>query len=111
MKKQVIEITVNGETYPCHQLMGAMLRYKAETGEEVTTIKPTELTKVCMFMWCCVRAASKFAGKEFNLSFEDFADSVTPEQVTEWLIATMGEKKDEEKAEEDDGQKKKVRHL
>lgn len=106
MKKQVIEITVNGETYPCHQLMGAMLRYKAETGEEVSEIRPTDLTKVCIFMWCCVKTASKREGKTFNMSLEDFADSVTPEQVTEWLIATMGEKKGEEEAEEDDGQKK-----
>jgi hypothetical protein len=105
MKKRVIEITVNNETYPCHQLMGAMLRYKAETGEEVSEIKPTDLTKVCTFMWCCVKAASKRAGKVFDMSLEDFADSITPEQVTDWLKATMGDGDGQD--EETDRQKKK----
>ena len=34
MKK--IEITINGKAYPCRQTMGAMLRFRQETGREIT---------------------------------------------------------------------------
>ena len=31
-----IEVTINGTAYPCRPTMGAMLRFKKETGKEVT---------------------------------------------------------------------------
>lgn len=33
-----IEIVVNGKAYPCRQTMGALLRFKRETGKEVTEV-------------------------------------------------------------------------
>jgi hypothetical protein len=36
MKK--IEVTINGEAFPCRPTMGAMLRFKRETGKEVVDI-------------------------------------------------------------------------
>ena len=33
-----IEIMINGKAYPCRQTMGAMLRFKKETGKEVTEL-------------------------------------------------------------------------
>ena len=85
-----IEITVNGTAYPCRQTMGAMLRFKRETGKEVTEIKG-EVSDLCTYLWCCVASASKHDGIDFDLSLMDFADSIAPEEVTAWANAINAE--------------------
>ena len=85
-----IEITVNGKAYPCRQTMGAMLRFKRETGKEVTEIKG-EVSDLCTYLWCCVASASKHDGIDFDLSLMDFADSIAPEEVTAWANAINAE--------------------
>ena len=67
--------------------MGAMLRFKQETGKEVTEIDPGSFSDLCTYLWCCVKSASKADGLDFNLSLMDFADNVTPEEATEWVEA------------------------
>jgi len=63
--------------------MGAMLRFKRETGKEVTDIKG-DISDLCTYLWCCVCSASKHDGLDFNLSLMDFADAISPEDVTAW---------------------------
>ena len=46
-----IEIIVNGEAYPCSPSMGAMLRFKQETGKEITEIDPTSFSELCTYLW------------------------------------------------------------
>ena len=82
-----VESTSNGVAYPCRQTMGAMLRFKQETGKEVTEIDPGSFSDLCTYLWCCVKSASKADGLDFNLSLMDFADNVTPEEATEWAEA------------------------
>ena len=82
-----VEITINGVAYPCRQTMGAMLRFKQETGKEATEIDPGSFSDICTYLWCCVKSASKADGIDFNLSLMDFADNVTPEEATEWAEA------------------------
>lgn len=84
MKK--IEITINGKAYPCRQTMGAMLRFKQETGKEITKLNDS-FSDLCVFLWCCIVSACKHDGIEFNLSFMDFADSVSPDEMTAWTDA------------------------
>lgn len=79
-----IEINVNGVGYPCTPTMGAMLRFKQETGKEITEIDPSSFTDLCTYLWCCVVAASKREGKEFGMSLMDFADGITPEDMAQW---------------------------
>ncbi len=79
-----IEIIVNGEAYPCSPSMGAMLRFKQETGKEITEIDPTSFSELCTYLWCCVASAAKREGKAFNLSLMDFADNLTPEDMEAW---------------------------
>lgn len=79
-----IEITINGEAYPCSPTMGAMLRFKQETGKEITEIDPTSLTDLCTYLWCCIVSAAKREGKPFNYSLMDFADSVDPGDMQKW---------------------------
>ena len=56
MKK--VEIKIGNEVFPCRQTMGAMLRFKQETGREVTEIDATSFTDICTFLWCCIVSAS-----------------------------------------------------
>lgn len=97
-----IEITINGTAYPCSPTMGAMLRFKQETGREITEIDPTSFTDLCTYLWCCVSSAAKREGKDFNLSLMEFADNITPEDMTEWNLAIAQEQTDsaDEKGDE-----------
>lgn len=56
MKK--IEIKIDGKEYPCRQTMGAMLRFKQETGKEVKEIGGN-LSDICAYLFCCVASACK----------------------------------------------------
>lgn len=98
-----IEITINGMAYPCSPTMGAMLRFKQETGREITEINPTSFSDLCTYLWCCVVSAAKREDKPFDLSLMDFADSLTPEDITEWNAAITSEAS---KNEDTEGEKK-----
>lgn len=64
--------------------MGAMLRFKSETGREITEIDAGSFSDLCTYLWCCTVSASKREGVEFGMSLMDFADSITPEDMTAW---------------------------
>ena len=79
-----IEIIVNGKAYPCSPTAGAMLRFKEQTGREVTEIDSSSFTDLLTYLWCCVVAASKREGIDFGMSLMDFADNLTPEDMADW---------------------------
>lgn len=89
------EIEINGERFACMPTMGAMMRFKEETGKEVTEIKTDSVTELCTYLWCCVKAGAKREGKKFNLSLMDFADALTPEELEEW-VRTVGDESKKE---------------
>ena len=96
-----IEITIDGKKYPCRGTMGALIRYKKETGEEVSDIVMTDLAKMCTYLWACVSSASAADGIEFNMTPMEFADSIEPQQLDEWAAAmSEGVTKDEDKETE-----------
>ena len=97
MKK--IEITINGIAFPCSPTMGAMLRFKKETGKEITEIDASSFTELCTYLWCCVASASKREGKEFNFSLLDFADNISPDDMGAWTEAVMVQSEEAQKAE------------
>ena len=92
MKK--IEIVVNGQAYNCTPTMGAMLRFKHETGKEITQMDPASFTDLCTYLYCCVVSAAKREGKEFGLSLLDFADAITPNQMEHWNQALAAGEED-----------------
>lgn len=75
-----IEVIINGVAYPCSPTMGAMLRFKQETGREITEMDPKSFTDLCTYLWCCVVSASKREGRAFDLSLIDFADGMSSER-------------------------------
>lgn len=87
MKK--IEIRIDGKEYPCRQTMGAMLRFKQETGKEVTEIGGN-LSDICAYLFCCVASACKKDNVSFDMSLMDFADSITPDDLNQWTEVVNG---------------------
>ena len=84
-----IEIMINGKAYPCRQTMGAMLRFKKETGKEVTEISGN-LSDICAYLYCCVVSACKKDNVPFDMSLMDFADSITPDDLNQWTEVVNG---------------------
>ena len=86
-----ITINVDGQKYPCRPTMGAMLRFKQETGREVTEMKGDSLTYICTYLWCCVKSASSAEGKQFDLPLIDFADRIDQSALVAWSSMVMGQ--------------------
>lgn len=102
-----VEITVNGVAYSCKPTMGAMLRFKEETGKEINQMDGG-FTDMCIYLWCCIKSAAARENKEFSLSVMEFADGVTPAEIQEWTALLRGKlRKEQEGFDEKDGKKKK----
>lgn len=86
-----IEIKINGVSYPCRETMGAMLRFRNETGRDVTKMNASEVSDLCTYLWCCVASACKADGIAFDIPLMDFADSITPDVLTAWSEARAQE--------------------
>ena len=90
-----VEVTVNGVAYPCRPTMGAMLRFKRETGKEVTDIQENSFTDLCTYLYCCVVSACAADKIEFGYSLIDFADALSPEDMAAWTEQLQGDAKEE----------------
>lgn len=78
MKKQTIKI--DGRTYPCYPTMGAALIFKTETGRDLETLSGS--ADFVIYLWACATSACRREGRAFGLSLEEFADSLTPAELT-----------------------------
>lgn len=85
-----VEVTVNGVVYPCRPTMGAMLRFKKETGKEITEITDKSFTDLCAYLYCCVASACAADKIDFNLSLIEFADALNPEDMSAWAGQIRG---------------------
>jgi len=83
--------------------MGAMLRFKEETGKEITDTDG-KFSDLCVYLWCCIVSACKRDGVKFDMSLMDFADSVSPEDIVSWNQAL----KEQISGEPDNGEKKRT---
>lgn len=99
-----IEIIINGEPYPCSPTMGAMVRFKEETGKEVHEADGG-FSDQCLWLWCCIVSACRHERKTFDMPFMDFADSITVEDMAKWKAAIQEYSKSDE-VETGDGEKK-----
>lgn len=80
------KITVCGKQYPCYVTMGAMRRYKIETGEDVSAMG-NDVANMATFLYCCVKSACNAEGVEFDMDIDRFCDCITPEQMNEFAQA------------------------
>ena len=82
-REETTKITIAGREYPCRQTMGAMLRFKRETGREVSDME-AGLTDLCTYLYCCVASASAADGADFRMTLTQFADALSPEELQAW---------------------------
>lgn len=102
-----LTLLIDGNPVPCYATMGAALRYKQETGHDITKMDTADLASATTYLWCCCASACKREGKPFPYTLMDFADSLTMEQLTD-LFARVNAAAAEggEEAGGADGQKK-----
>lgn len=86
-----VEVVINGTSYPCRPTMGAMLRFKKETGKEVTELQNGSFSDLCAYLYCCVASASAADKIPFNMSLMDFADALSPDDMTAWATQMQAE--------------------
>ena len=66
-----------------------MLRFKKETGKEVTEMENGSFSDMCAYLYCCVASACAADKVPFKMSLMDFADSLSPEDMTAWANAVQ----------------------
>lgn len=92
-----VEIIVNGVAYPCKPTMGAMLRFKKETGKEVTELTGDNFSDLCVYLYCCVVSACAAEKIGFELSLMEFADALSPEDMQAWTERLQSDAGDSKK--------------
>lgn len=75
------KIKVGGKEYPSRITMGAMVRFKNESGKDVSELKQTDISDLVLFFYCCVKSACNADKIPFTMDFDLFADSLEPESV------------------------------
>lgn len=81
MESKEIKIVIDGREYPCRVTMGALMRYNDVTGKEASEIASHDVRSLVTFIWCCTVSACRHDRIEFEMSLEDFADSLSPDQL------------------------------
>ena len=92
-----VTIEVKGVSYPCRMTMGAMLRFKRETGREVSELDSTCLSDLAVLLWCCVASAASADGLDFSLSLLDFCDRLSEADMAAMVTVLQGEETGEQK--------------
>ena len=65
--------------------MGAMVRFKRESGKDIREVNQTDVDLMLMFVWCCVKSACNADEVEFDIAFDRFVDMLEPEDFTEFF--------------------------
>ena len=76
------KIRIKGQEYPCRVTMGAMVRFKRESGKDIREVNQTDVDLMLMFVWCCVKSACNADEVEFDIAFDRFVDMLEPEDFT-----------------------------
>ena len=79
------KIRIKGQEYPCRVTMGAMVRFKRESGKDIREVNQTDVDLMLMFVWCCVKSACNADSVEFDIAFDRFVDMLEPEDFTEFF--------------------------
>ena len=76
------KILYKGRELPCRVTMGAMVRFKRESGRDVSTIQDGDIADLILLLWCCIKSACRHDRITFDISLDDFADGITPDEAT-----------------------------
>lgn len=81
MNKNKTKISIGGNDYPCRVTMGAMVRFKNETGKDVGAMNASDTAELMLFIFCCVKSACNADKVAFDMDFEMFADLLEPAEL------------------------------
>lgn len=95
-KANLLTIKIDDKTYPCRETMGAMLRYKNETGKEASEMQT--VSDWCVYLYCCIKSASHADGIDFDFDLETFADKIDAETLTTWINLYVAKMTESQKA-------------
>ena len=73
--------------------MGAMVRFKNESGKDVSKLEKTNISELVLFVYCCVKSACNADKVEFDYDFESFADLMEPDAANSFYEDMGGEEK------------------
>ena len=91
MKKT--KIKVGDKEFPCRVTMGAMVRFKNESGKDVSKLEKTNISELVLFVYCCVKSACNADKVTFDYDFETFADLMEPDAANSFYEDMGGEEK------------------
>ena len=91
MKKT--KIKVGDKEFPCRVTMGAMVRFKNESGKDVSKLEKANISELVLFVYCCVKSACNADKVEFDYDFESFADLMEPDAANSFYEDMGGEEK------------------
>ena len=81
--KKAINIQVGERTYPFRMTLGAMLRFKRATGKDLAkeALDDGDIEEVAALLYACVASASVADKVPFDMSFEEFCDNLSAEDM------------------------------
>lgn len=91
MKKT--KIKVGDKEFPCRVTMGAMVRFKNESGKDVSKLEKTNISELVLFVYCCVKSACNADKVEFDYDFQSFADLMESDAANFFYEDMGGEEK------------------
>lgn len=91
-------IRIKNNEYPCRVTMGAMVRFKRESGKDVQQVDTSDVEGMLLFLWCCTKSACNADGVDFALTPDTFADMIEPDDFAGFFneVAGTEEKKTED---------------
>ncbi len=91
MKKT--KIKVGDKEFPCRVTMGAMVRFKNESGKDVNKLEKTNIPQLVLFVYCCVKSACNADKVQFDYDVQSFADLMEPDAANSFYEDMGGEEK------------------
>lgn len=79
--KGKITIHISGRDLPCYVTMGALVRFKEETGQDVANVQDMGMEGSLVLLWCCVKSACVREGIPFDMDMQTFFDNLTEEDI------------------------------
>lgn len=86
-----IKIKVNGRSLPAYETLGAAIRFKDETGRDLSRIDLTSISDIAVLLWARVAGACARERIEFSMTVREFADAVDMKSLAEWSEALQKE--------------------
>lgn len=87
------KIRLGAKEYPCRVTMGAMVRFKQESGRDVSGMSSEDVSDSVLFVYCCIKSACSADGVEFGMDFLDFADHLEPDALNGFYAGMESGKK------------------